>query len=280
MKRRMLKSRMLDVGCWMLAAALAWGADTSQEHGKHIIDEAVAALGGDRFLNMQDRVESGRAYSFYREQLSGLSIAKIYTRYLTRPEPPVSGFFGVREREAFGKKEESAVLLTETEGYNVTFRGAYPLPQDQYERFRESTLRNVFYILRQRLGEPGMTFESRGADVIDNQPVEVVDIIDNDNRVVTVYFQLSTKLPVRQVTVRRDPLTHDPIEEVSLYTKYRDIGGGVMWPFDMSRARNGEKIFEIFSDSVTIDKGLADNLFTLPANTKIIDGKKSSHPKK
>ena len=30
---------------------------------------------------MQDRVESGRAYSFYRDQISGLSIATIYTQY-------------------------------------------------------------------------------------------------------------------------------------------------------------------------------------------------------
>jgi hypothetical protein len=66
--------RKLAVGsCCLLLAALASAADTSAERGKHVIDQAVAALGGDRFLNMQDRVESGRAYSFYREQLSGLS---------------------------------------------------------------------------------------------------------------------------------------------------------------------------------------------------------------
>ena len=33
--------------------------ETSEERGKHVIDEAVAALGGDRFLQMQDRIESG-----------------------------------------------------------------------------------------------------------------------------------------------------------------------------------------------------------------------------
>jgi hypothetical protein len=263
---------MLDVGCWFLLAALASGADTSAERGKHTIDQAIAALGGDHFLNMPDRVESGRVYSFYREKLSGLSFAKIYTRYLIRPEPPVAGFFGVREREAFGRKEDSAVLLTETEGYNVTYRGAYPLSQDEYERFRESTLRNIFYILRQRLGEPGLTFESRHSDVIDNQPVEVVDITDNDNRVVTVYFHLSTKLPVRQVTVRRDPHTNQPIEEITVYNKYREVSG-VMWPYEIERERNGEKIFEIFSDSVTINKGLTDNLFTLPADKKILGPK-------
>ena len=56
-------------------------AETLQEKGKRIVSESLDALGGDRFLKMEDRVEAGRAYSFYREQLTGLSIAKIYTRY-------------------------------------------------------------------------------------------------------------------------------------------------------------------------------------------------------
>jgi len=262
---------ILAAGCGAMLKS-AFG-ETAADRGKRVIDDAVKALGGDRFLRMADRVESGRAYSFYREQLSGLSFAKIYTRYLTRPEPPVAGFFGLRERETFGKKEDSSVLLTEIEGYNINFHGAYPLEAEVYDRFRESTLRNVFYILRQRIGEPGLTFESKGSDVIDNQPVELVDIVDNDNRLVTVSFQLSTKLPVRQVTVRRDPRTNAPIEEVSLFTKYRDLGG-ITWPYTIQRERNGEKIYQIFSDNVKIDVGLTDNLFTLPSNVKILDGKK------
>src|SRR5262249_32601925 len=159
------------------------------------------------------RVETGRAYSFYREELSGLSIATFYTRYLTRPEPPVPAFFGVRERESFGKKQDNSVLFTENDAFDITFRGARPIPADRYARFRESTLRDIQYIMRMRLGEPGLTLESRHADVIDNQPVEIVDITDNDNRVVTVYFQKSTKLPIRQETERRAPKTHEPNRE-------------------------------------------------------------------
>src|SRR5690349_15335477 len=98
-----MTKRVLNLtGVLLLAGLAVSGAESNQERGKRVIDEAVAALGGNRFLTMEDRVESGRAYSFYREQLSGLSFAKVYTRYLTRPEPPVAGFFGVREREAFG----------------------------------------------------------------------------------------------------------------------------------------------------------------------------------
>ncbi len=244
-------------------------AETNLDRGKRVVDEAIAALGGDNFLHMQDRVEGGRAYSFYRERLSGLTIAKVYTRYLIRPEPPVSGFLGVREREAFGKKEDSAVLFAEGQGYDVTFRGARPLADDVIVRFRESTLRNVFYILRERLGEPGLILESRGADVTENQPVDIVDITDSDNRVVTVYFNQLTHLPVKQVTKRRDSTTGDLNEEVTRFSNYREVNG-VQWPWSIVRERNGEKIYQMFSDSVEINKGLTDDLFTLPAGIKVL----------
>ena len=253
-----------------LCCAVIAPAETSLERGKRVIDQALAALGGDHYLAMRDRVESGRAYSFYREELSGLSLATIYTRYLTRPEPPVPGFIGVRERQAFGKKEESAVLFADGNGYEVTFRGARSLADALVERFKDSTLRNVFYILRMRLGEPGLIFDSKGSDIVDNEPVDIVEIADADNRTVTVYFNHLTHLPSRQIFWRRNPVTKERDEEVTIFSKFRDVGDGVMWPFTMRRERNGEKIYEIFSDSVAINSDLKDDLFTLPANMKIL----------
>lgn len=256
----------------MLAAlaATAARAETNEQRGKRVVDQALAALGGQHFLDMQDRVESGRAYVFYREELTGLSLAKIYTRYLVRPEPPVPDFLGVREREAFGKKEDDVVLFTQDNGYEITYRGARPLADKRVAQFKNSTLKNIFYILRMRLGEPGLIFESRGSDFYENRPVEIVDITDANNETVTVYFDKFSKLPTRQSFFRRDPVTKDRIEEVTLFAKYRDVGGGVMWPFSIRRERNGEKIFEIYSDSVEINQDLKDDLFTLPANMKIL----------
>ena len=244
-------------------------APAAQERGKQIVQEALAALGGDKFLAMEDRVESGRAYSFFREELSGLARAKIYTRYLNHPAA-----LRVRERQAFGKDENQVVLLTEKEGYEITFRGARPMPDTALDRFRDSTRRNIFYMLRMRLKEPGLILESRGADIVSNEPVEVVEITDADNLTVTVYFHKSTKLPTRQVFHRRDPQTKEKIEEVTVFSKYRDVGGGVMWPFTIRRERNGEKIYEIFSESVAINQGLNDSLFMLPANMKILKKQK------
>jgi len=250
----------------LLTLASLASAETAQERGKRVVQQALQAMGGDAFLHMEDRVESGRAYSFYRAELSGLSIARIYTRYLA----PVPGKVSQRERQAFGKDEYSSVLFTEEGAWELTFRGARPLPDDQYDRYKDSTLRNIFYILRQRLNEPGMDFYSQGTDIFQNTPVEIVDITDADGRTVTVYFSQSTKLPVRQVFKRRNPEFKDFDQEVMVFSKYRDVGGGVMWPFDMRRDRNGDKVYEIFSDSVEINRNLKDNLFALPGNVKIL----------
>jgi len=250
----------------LCASAMLVSAQTSAEkRGKAVIDDAIKALGGEKFLNMQDRIESGRAYSFYREELSGLSIAKIYTRYLAVAPGKTGEELGVRERQAFGKNEESAVLLLENGGFEVSFRGSKAMQQDRFDRYKDSTFRNIFYILRHRLHEPGMIFESRGADVVDNVPVEIVEITDSENRVVKVNFHQSTKLPVRQSYSRLDPKTRERNDEVSLFNRYRDAGGGVQWPHQILRERNGEKIYEIFSETVKIGTGVADSVFNVPA---------------
>src|SRR5580698_8730009 len=168
-----MKSGLLLLMGAILAGAAAGQAQTAAEkRGKELIDGAVQALGGENFLHMQDRIESGRAYSFYREQISGLSIAKIYTRYITVAPGKSGEEVGQRERQAFGKNEDSSVLFTENGGWEVNWRGSKELEKDRLDGYRDTTLRNVLYIFRQRLKEPGMIFESRCAEVFENQPVD------------------------------------------------------------------------------------------------------------
>jgi hypothetical protein len=254
----------------MAASALGLRAETPLERGKRVIDECVEALGGDRYLNMENRVESGRAYSFYREKLTGLSIAKIYTHY-DSGVTDTAHQLAQQERDNYGKKEDYGTLFTGKEAWDITFRGAQPLPADRFARYNDTTFHDIFYILRVRLKEPGWIFESKGADVIENRGVEIVDLTDADNRTTTVYFDHITKVPVRQVFYRRDPVTKDKNEEVTHFTKYRDTGGGVPWPFAIERDRNGEKVYEIFSNSVEInDRKISADLFALPSSIKLL----------
>ena len=254
-------------------AALAGGLsaqtheETRQQRGKRVVDEAVAALGGEAFLHMEDRVETGRAYSFYNARLSGLDVATVYTRYLA----PASGKLSMRERENFGRKQDGGfALFNETGAWDVNYHGAKPLDDQRFKNFEESGLLNIFYVLRQRLSEPGLSFYSQGSDRFENQPVEIVDITDADGRTVTVYFSSFTKLPVRQSFRRRNPTYGDFDTETTAFAKYHSAGGGVLWPYDIRRERNGDKIFEMYSETVEINRNLGDELFTLPASVKLL----------
>ena len=209
---------------------------------------------------MEDRVESGRAYSFYNDRPGPLMIAKIYTRYITVAENRTGHDLAVRERQAWGKNEDAATIFREDGAAEINWRESKMVPEDQFERYRDTTLHNIFYIFRVRLHEAGLTFESRGADVVDHLPVDVVDVIDAENRVVTVYFHQSTKLPVKQKFTWRDPKTHDPTEEVTSYARYRE-NNGIQWPQEITRERNGERVYQIFAESVAFNQNLTDDLF-------------------
>jgi len=256
----------LPLGLWFLPLGCALAAETAQQRGRRVVDEALQAVGGQAYLAMQDRVETGRAYSFYRQQLEGLSIAKIYTRYLT----PVAGKPSVQERQNFGKDEYAGVLFTPDGAWEISFRGCRLLEQKRIDTWQDGALRNIFYILRQRLHEPGMDFYSQGSDLYDNRPVEIVDITDAAGLTVTVYFSQLDKLPVRQLLKRRNPDYKDFDREETLFARYRDVGGGVMWPSSIRRQRNGEKIYEIYSESVQINKNLKDDVFKLPPKLPIL----------
>src|ERR1044072_4900771 len=98
----------------------------------------------------------------------------------------------------------------------------------------------------------------------------MVEITDAENAMVLVYFDAFSKLPVRQVFRRRNPEYKDFDTEVTIFAKYRDVGDGVKWPCTIERERNGEKVFQMYSDSVQVNKNLTDNLFTLPGNIKVL----------
>lgn len=251
----------------LAVATLAQGADeTRQERGKRVLNEALEALGGNAFLHMEDRTESGRMYSFYRERISGLSIATVYTRYVE----PAPGKVRLRERQIFGKKQdEGSLLFLEDGAWDISFHGARPFDDQRFANYQDNTLRNIFYILHQRLNEPGLSLYSQGSDFFERMPIEIVDITDAAGVTVTVSFDQFSKLPMRQTYRRRNAQFKDFDTEVTVFAKYRDVGG-VKWPYDVRRERNGEKIYEMYSESVEINKNLKDSLFSIPPNTKML----------
>lgn len=240
-------------------------AETRAEKGKKTLDQVINALGGPNLLNMQNRVETGRAVTVYRNQLTGLSHAKIYTEYL-RTAP---GKLGVHERQFFGPKQESSVLFLDGKGWDISYRGARALDAETLERYRLSMRHSFFYILRQRLKEPGLEVELTGHEVVENQSSDVLDIYDANNENVTVWVNSFTHLPVRQRWYRREKDTGYRYEEVTHYTKYRQ-SGGINWPMDLQRERDGDRVAEIYNEEIKFNQSLKEDIFVLPPDIKVL----------
>jgi len=98
--------------------------------------------------------------------------------------------------------------------------------------------------------------------------VEIVDLTDAANQTVTVTFDQDTKLPLREVYRRRNAQFKDFDTDATMFTNYHGAGHGVQWPTNVRRERNGEKTFEMYSNTVDVNKNVADSLFTVPEKAK------------
>jgi len=258
----------------LLAAGMIDAAETAaQKKGRELLDECLRALGGNAFLKMRDRVQNGRAYQFYQEQLRGLAVVTYYLRYDFPPSSPEPGWIGIRERRDFGKNKDWSSLFLDGKGYEITYRGARPYPESYMHQYRERVLRDIFYILKYRMSEPGMIFESLGSEIIDLKPTDAVRITDGENQSVTVYLLKSDHLPLQQEYVRRDPKTREVFRERGHYSKYRTTSG-VTLPWNVLLERDGEKIFEMFVETMQVDSGLEDSVFEIKRGTKMLPQEK------
>lgn len=250
-----------------LAASVPLCAQEQPDRGRQFVGRAIAALGGDKFLHMQNRVARGRIYSFFHDQLSGLDVATIYTEYLG--QPPAKGL-GLRERELLGKKQDYSYLFLEDQGWDVTYRGARPIPDENWDRYERTTRNDIFYILRERRNEPGMLYDYIGTDTYLSSQVDVVDITDAQNQTVRVYFDHNTMFPIHQSFSWMDPDTRQHNDETADFDKYRDAGGGVMLPYSIQRERNGYKSYQMFASKIDVDQPMPPKIFELPPGARVL----------
>jgi hypothetical protein len=243
-------------------------AQDAEKKGREVANQVIAALGGDRFLHMQNRVSSGRIYGFFHDRLSGLDLAQIYVEYLDAA--PKDGI-ALRERELLGKKRDYSFLFLPTQGWDVTYRGARPIPDEDWDRYIRTNRNDILYMLRYRLNEPGMEIDYIGTDIYLSRHVEVMELTDASNQTVRVYLDHNTMLPIHQTFSWLDEKTRMHNDEATEFDKYRDAGGGVMWPFSVERSRNGYKVYQQFAEQVQVDQSLPPRVFDLPPGAKLLN---------
>jgi hypothetical protein len=255
--RFVLTILLLSTGIWAQApaqqpSAPAQSAPVAQENAskaKALIDQAIQALGGQAYLNVQDVSQQGRTYSFHNGETTGPGLQ--FWRFLKFPD---------RERIELTKQRDIAYVYNGDKGYEVTFKGTAGLDSKlltEYLRRREHSLE---WVLRDWINEPGVALFYEGAAVAADKPAERVTIMNAKNDSVTVYFDSTTHLPLKKTFSWRDPTDNLRNTEDEVFDAYRPTQG-IMTPYSVTRFYNGDMSNQRFLNTVTYNNSLNDSMF-------------------
>jgi hypothetical protein len=219
------------------------------QKAKAFIDQAIQALGGAAYTQIQDISQEGRTYSFHLGRPNG--VGTVFWRFYKYPD---------KERIELTKKRDVIYVENGDKGYEITYKGTRaedPKDQTDYNRRHHYALDLV---LREWLRQPGIALFYDGQTVAEQKPTDQVTIMNAKNEAVILYFDQNTHLPVKKSFSWRDPTDKQRNVEDEVYDNYRPVQG-VMTPFDVTRYFNGEMSNQRFLNSVKYNQGLNDSLF-------------------
>jgi len=224
--------------------------DQSAAKAKDILKQAIAALGGDAYLNVKDVTCEGRIGTFdHSGQLTG------FGHFIDYSIPPL------KERQENLPKRNIVTIYNGDKGWELDRGGVSDAPRADLINFQATAKKDLDNLLRHRIHEPDMTFRYGGSDVIDGWPADWVELTDGQNQTIRIAFQTSSHLPVRKTAESNDPKTHYRMQETEYYSNYHPISG-IQTAFQLARERNGIKIFQAFFDSCQYNTNVSDSLFT------------------
>jgi hypothetical protein len=243
--------------------------DQSSAKAKQILQQAIAGLGGPAYLNVKDITVEAKLGQFdHSGQLRG------YAKIIDIAIPPD------KDRTENLPKRNIIEVRNGDKGWDLDRGGVSEATITDMATSEEDTKKDIDNILRHRIHEAGMIFRYGGLDVVDYEESDWVELVDSDNRTFRIAVSRSSHLPIRKVVDTRDANTRMRTEEIEYYSNYHPIDG-IQSPFQITRERNGIKIYQVFFDKFEYNTGVSPQLFTKESLDERWEkvGKKEKAPK-
>jgi len=224
--------------------------DQSEAKAKQVLQQAITALGGDAYLNVQDVTCTGRMTAFdHSGDLSGLE------DFISYSKPPN------KTRQENLPKRNIINVFNGDAGWELDRGGVTEAPPTDMAQFTQNIHNDIDNILRHRIHEPGMIFRYAGTDIVDLHAVEWIELVDNDNNTIRISFDRTTHLPMQKILETINQRTQFKSQEIEYFSNFHPIQG-IQTPFQTTRNRNGLKVYQAFYDKCDYNTGVADSLFT------------------
>lgn len=224
--------------------------EESARKARQLVDQMLGALGGPAYLGVRDLVCEGRISLFgHAGDLIGYEVFRDYWRL---PD---------KNRSEHGKKGNIIDIENGNRGWTLDRGGVTELAAEQVKSFQDQTKRDLGHLLRFGLKEDGLIFRYGGSDIVDLKQVDWVEIVDRERRTFRIAIDRSTRLPVRSVVSMRDADTRETSEQLTYYSDYH-AQNGVQTPFQITRERDGRKIYQAFLEGCKYNTNLNEDLFS------------------
>ncbi len=242
--------------------------DPGARQAGQLLEQMVAALGGQAYLTIQDIEQEGRTYGFDSQGRADGEGAP-FARFCRWPDQERLELTQKRDWADIGgipfpitPKGQDIILYSGNQGYEIDYKGATALDQDILQDYQRRRVHSLPWVLRKWLTEPGIVILYEGHVLVERKQADQISLITAQNDAVTIAIDSISHLPVRVSFTWRDPKYRDKNEEAEAYDNYKPVQG-IMTPLSTIRYYNGLPRNQRFVTSTKYNQSLPDSLFSI-----------------
>jgi hypothetical protein len=270
--------------CMILALVLTWACgrpsaagqtqemlpDQSAVKARQLLQQVIAALGGQSYLHVRDSQCDGRTAQFGTTgTLMGFTLFrdlwllpdKNRVEYSSKGEHTIAGFLMGSDELLITHGGTMINILSSAGGWTLDKSGVSDEPDDVIKNFNERLKSGLNTMLRGRLNEPGVDVQYGGTDLIDMKEAEWIVFTDSDHREMRLGVEKFTHMPLRWIVTTRNPETRVYTSMTTTYTQYMALDG-VKTPLSIELSRDDRKLTQTFLTECKYNSDLAPDLFT------------------
>lgn len=277
-----LTLRAIACAILVLTIAFAGGrpanADPAQEmlpeqsaaKARQLLQQVIAALGGQAYLNVRDSQCDGRTAQFGTTgTLMGFTLFrdlwllpdKNRVEYYTKGEHTIAGFLMGADDLLITHGGAMITIYSSKGGWTLDKSGVSDEPEGVINNFNEQLKSGMNDMLRGRMNEPGVELQYAGTDLIDLKEAEWIEFTDSDRREMRLGVDKFSHLPLRWIVTTRNPETHLYSSVTTSYTQYMALDG-VKTPLSIELSRDDRKLTQTFLTECKYNSDLEPELFT------------------
>jgi hypothetical protein len=223
-----------------------------------MLDAMVQALGGTAWLETKNQTRHGHLAAFFQGN----------------PNPGTMEYWEIHEwpghdRMELTKHRDVVQIFLDRKGWEVTYRGKKPLPDDITDDFLRRRDHSIETAIKVWLKDPATILIYEGKHMASRHLCDQVTLISAENESVTILTDTTSHLPLKRIFQWRDPVYKDKNTDSEEYDNYHPIGG-LPTPLRITRYKNDEMTRQYYIDQVVYNQTLPAEAWDVDATTRRI----------